>query len=83
MISGENSKRQLKTCGMGEDVNPVNSVIAYIKKMRKKLDMLTEGLWVAVGEFMKRRRKKGKDGNFSLELFVGIDLEMGYFTLRR
>jgi len=48
-----------KLLGLGENVNPINRVIAEIKKLREKPDLMTEDQWVAIGEFVKERREKG------------------------
>ena len=48
-----------KLLGLDDNVNPINRVIAEIRKLREKPDVMTEEQWRAIGEFVKERREKG------------------------
>jgi transcriptional regulator with PAS, ATPase and Fis domain len=51
--------RAAQLLGLDKNTNPVNRVIAEIKKLQEKPEGLTETLWKAVGEFVKERKEKG------------------------
>jgi hypothetical protein len=55
---GMTRMRAAKLLGLEENVNPVNRVIAEIKKLKKKPDFLAEKQWQTMGEFAKGRREK-------------------------
>jgi transcriptional regulator with AAA-type ATPase domain len=55
---GMTRKRAAMLLGLGGNVNPINRVIAEIKKLKKKPDFLAEEQWTAMGEFAKGRREK-------------------------